>query len=84
MFPPPHLELISDSPGPLVLLLLLAQPCHALLGAQLELRQLGPSVGGERLAQVAHLAPGGREVTMVRRIVDLLSLRTEEVMTMRI
>ena len=53
-----YLEIVSDSPGPLVLLLGLAQTGDSLFRPELEVGELGPRVGGQGLPEVAHLPPG--------------------------
>ena len=52
-----YLEIVSDCPGPLMLLLSLAQTGDSLLRPKLEVGELGSSVGGQGLPEVAHLPP---------------------------
>ena len=52
-----YLEIVSDSPGPLMLLLSLAKTGDSLLRPELEVGELGPRVGGQGLPEVAHLPP---------------------------
>ena len=52
-----YLEIVSDCPGSLVLLLSLPETGNGLLGPELKVGQLGPRVGGQRLPEVAHLPP---------------------------
>ena len=54
-----YLEIVSDSPGPLMLLLSLAQTGDSLLRPELEVGELGPRVGGQGLPEVSHLPSGG-------------------------
>ena len=54
-----YLEIVSDSPGPLMLLLSLAQTGDSLLRPKLEVGELGSRVGGQGLPEVSHLPPGG-------------------------
>ena len=52
-----YLEIVSDGPGSLVLLLGLPETGNGLLGSELEVGELVPGVGGQRLPEVAHLPP---------------------------
>ena len=52
-----YLEIVSDCPGSLVLLLSLPETGNGLLGPELEVGQLGPRVGGQGLPEVPHLPP---------------------------
>ena len=52
-----YLEIVSDSPGPLMLLLGFAQTGDSLLRPELEVGELGPRVGGQGLPEVSHLPP---------------------------
>ena len=58
-----YLEIVSDSPGPLMLLLSLAKTGDSLLRPELEVGELGPRVGGQGLPEVSHL-PSGRDVQL--------------------
>ena len=71
-----YLEFISDSTSPLVFSLHILQLSEQLLSGQLGGGQLLLRVGGQQLAQLAELLPGGG-VQLPGRAAGLLQLRPE-------